>query len=160
MISQLCNPGLQGDLLHLARQVLPPILAELGLEPTNSEELKNLILELQCSRTQIAFMMHKKIRKGETPALPQVPRLEAFWLINPLLLHLETTANPEEVEGVMRTLLDKIPGTEHLRILISKPEESLKLAVLNETELRKMGLQRIPENMNNAIVEVQRDAEG
>lgn len=148
LIIQLCSPGMQGDLLHQAQQILPQVLETLGLEPTNSDELKNLILEMQSARSLTAFQTYRKITRGEVSETPRAKILQALWLTDVVMIHLETEANEEEIWQVMTDLLET-PGSENVRVLVTRKEENASLTTLTDPQLKELGVQRIPEGLDD-----------
>jgi hypothetical protein len=95
------------------------------------------------ARTQIAFFQHRKFQKGEIPLNLSPEKIQAKWLMNLLLIHIITDLPKEDVDPVMKKLLENIPGSDQLRILVSKPDEKLRIETLNQSELANLGLQKI-----------------
>jgi hypothetical protein len=125
ILTQICLlTHRESDLVSQAMRHIPRILEVLDMEPTSPEELYNLILELQVSKTEIAFktfINYLSERKKNFRFFP----IGGFWTARKskeahLVLHLRGNFEPDDSENIYKSEVGHLLVGPFTYILTSK----------------------------------------
>jgi hypothetical protein len=114
----------EGNLVDQAMRHIPRILEVLDMEPTTPDEIYNLILELQISRTDIALKLYINVMSERKKSFRFFP-VEAFWTIRKnkeahLVLHLRGNFEEHDFEDFYQSEIKHLLTGPFTYILTSK----------------------------------------
>lgn len=107
------------------------------MSPTNGDELKCLILELQAARTQIALTLYQQIQGGKIKSLPGPLKVNSYPISDWVLVHVETNLSPSELGVILKDLI-ATPALQNTVFLVTSPEDGVSISGLSEVELREI----------------------